>query len=184
LSSDAEEALGDVPRYLDVDSTPVLTQVAGHTAVLVGAYQGGVFALDAETGNQIWSNPGVQSVTDVTLWSQAAHTATDGTPYPARELLIANTGTTGLWALDTQTGEDLWRRDLPGGGTSRPAVLLGALFFTTTHHGAFLLSPLGGAIIDGVHTGAGFSMPPVAAGHRAFVLSNSGELLAFSVATP
>ncbi len=184
LAAEAEQTLGDIPKYLDVDTTPVLADVNGATSIVVGAYQGGVFALDPATGNQLWSNPAVLSVTDVTPWHQAAHQGEDGEQFPERKLLIASTGTTGLWALNPNDGSELWRRDLPAGGTSKPAFLLGAMLITTTSHGAFLVSPLQGAVIDGVHTEIGFSMAPAAYGNRAYVLSNSGELLAFSVASP
>src|SRR5690606_33581698 len=70
LTAEAEQALGQVPKYLDVDTTPELVEVKGVPAIVVGSYEGGVVALRADNGNQLWSNPGVLSVTDVTLWHQ------------------------------------------------------------------------------------------------------------------
>jgi hypothetical protein len=46
------------------------------------------------------------------------------------------------------------------------------------------MSPIDGSVIDGLSTGAGFSMAPAAFGLHAFVLSNSGSLLARHVTTP
>lgn len=184
LAAEAEQSLGDVPKYLDVDTTPIEANVGGVQAIIVGSYEGGVFALDMNSGDQLWSNPSVLSVTDVTLWEQPAHTDEAGTMYPERRMLIASTGTTGMWALNPDNGEEIWHRSLPDGGTNRPAFILGAMLVTTSKRGAFLVYPLNGSVIDGVHTSVGFSMAPSTAGQRAFVLSNNGELLAFSVPRP
>src|SRR5690606_211558 len=70
LAAEAEHTLAEIPTYLDVDTTPVATRIAGSNVVIFGSYQGGVFALEAETGLQIWSNPGVLGVSDLELWEQ------------------------------------------------------------------------------------------------------------------
>lgn len=184
LSAEAEQALGQVPEYLDVDTTPAAATVGGVQAVLVGSYAAGVYALHAETGNQLWANPAVRGVTDVTLWEQPAHTDAQGLRYPERRIVIASTGTTGLWGLDAETGEEIWRRDAPAEGVHAPAFIAGAMLVTTTDRGVFLLSPLDGAVIDGIHTGLGFAAPVASFGHRAFALSNGGELLALGVNGP
>ena len=41
-----------------------------------------------------------------------------------------------------------------------------------------------GAIIDGIHTQAGFSMPATTVGQRAFILSDTGLFMALSVPRP
>ncbi len=184
LSAEAEQALGQVPEYLDVDTTPTAAAVNGAQAVLVGSYAAGVYALHAETGNQLWVNPAVRGVTDVTLWEQPPHTDAQGQRYPQRRIVIASTGTTGLWGLDPDTGEELWRRDAPAEGVHAPAFIAGAMLVTTTNRGIFLLSPLDGAVIDGIHTGLGFAAPVASFGHRAFALSNGGDLLALGVNAP
>ena len=50
--------------------------------------------------------------------------------------------------------------------------------------GLFLLSPLGGELIDGVHFADGSSMTPAAYGSRAFVMTNGGALLGLHVIPP
>jgi outer membrane protein assembly factor BamB len=158
--------------------------IAGRPAVIVGSYEGGVFALDGETGDQIWSNPGVLGVTHLSLWQQPAHQDTKGQLHPSRTYIIASTGTTGLWAVDPVTGDELWQRDLPSGGVSKPAFVSGAMLVSDSAHGVYLVSPLNGGIIDGFHTEIGACAPPVAYGQRAFVMTNSGRLLALSVSAP
>lgn len=185
LSAEAEEALGDVPRYLDVDTTPVAGTIDESPAVYVGSYDGGVFALDADSGAKIWGRNEVTGVHELVLWHEPAHQRRGGGPeQPARDLLLAATGTSGLWALDPRTGEEAWHRPLPDGGVSPPVPIVGAFLVSTTLHGLFLVSPVDGSVIDGIHTGAGFSMAPAVYGRRAFILSNSGNLLALHVTPP
>ncbi len=185
LSAEAEEALGDVPKYLDVDTTPIADVIDESPVVFVGSYDGGVYALDADSGSKVWGRSEVTGVSDLVLWREAAHAPRDGGPLvPARNLLLASAGTTGLWALDPRTGEDVWHRPLPDGGVSAPVPIAGALLVTTTLHGLFLVSPLDGSVIDGIHTGAGFSMAPAAYGLRAFVLSNTGNLMSLHITPP
>jgi hypothetical protein len=100
---------------------------------------------------------------------------------PARKLLIVSTGTSGLWALDPVSGNEVWHREVPLGGTSRAVPMLGRLMFSTTQQGCSLLSPLDGRVIDGIHTGEGFSMAPSVYGERAFIVSNGGRFYSFVV---
>lgn len=184
LAAEAEQALGEVPKYLDVDTTPRAVTVGGTDAIVVGSYAGGVTALVMETGNQLWFNNAVLGVTDVSIWRQRAHTDATQRVHNEKNYVIASTGTTGLWALEVETGHVVWRRDLPDGGTSSPAFISGAMLVSTTRHGLFLISPLDGAIIDGIHTQAGFSMPARSLGQRAFILSDTGQFMALSVPRP
>jgi outer membrane protein assembly factor BamB len=186
LSADAEQVLGEVPQYLDVDTTPVAGLVDESPAVYLGSYQGGVYALDAVSGAQLWANHDARGVTELSLWTQPAHTARDGEgpDVESRSLLLASTGVSGMWAIHPNDGSTVWSRRLPDGGVSAPAPIAGALMFTTTLHGIFLMSTLDGGIIDGIHTGAGFSMAPATHGRRAFVLSNSGRLMSLHVTPP
>ena len=186
LSAEAEQTLGDVPQYLDVDTTPVADVIDAGAVIYVGSYAGGVFALDAESGTQLWSNPGVAGVSELVLWQQPAHRPRkgDGPERPERKLLLAATGTTGLWALDPETGREVWRRHLPDGGVSAPVPVMGALLVSTTQLGIFLLSPLDGSIIDGIHLADGSSVTPAAHGRRAFALTNGGYFMSLSITPP
>jgi outer membrane protein assembly factor BamB len=186
LAAEAEQTLGDVPKYLDADTTPVPAELEAGPVVFVGSYEGGVFALDAETGTPVWSNPAVAGVSELLLWQQAAHPRRSGRgpERPARSLLIAGTGTTGLWALDPESGREVWRRTLPSGGVSAPVPMLGALMVSATRLGVFLLNPLDGRLMDGVHTGEGVSGTPAVYGRRAYVVTDGGRLLSFLASPP
>ena len=186
LSAEAEQALGDIPTYLDVDTTPVGAMIDAGAVVFVGSYQGGVFALDAETGTTVWSNPAVLGVSEVTMWTEPAHAPTDGPgpEIPEKKLLLASTGTTGLWALDPETGKEQWRSSLPKGGVSAPVPIQGALLVSASQLGVFLVSPVDGSVIDGIHMADGSAATPAAFGRRAFVLSNNGHLISIHVMPP
>jgi outer membrane protein assembly factor BamB len=186
LSAEAEQWLGEIPEYLDADTTPLAGFVQGMPVVYVGSYAGGVFALDADTGSQVWSNPAVGGVTKLTAWSQPAHSRPDPAEpeVPERRLLIAGSGTTGLWGLDPDDGSDIWRRTVPAGGVSVPVPVEGALLVTASQLGVFLVSPTDGGLIDGLHTGDGVSTRPAVHGRRGFVVTNHGDLVSLLVGSP
>jgi outer membrane protein assembly factor BamB len=186
LTAEVEQSLGDLPTYFDVDTTPVPDVIESGPVVFVGSYTGGVWALDADSGTQVWANNSIESVSSVVMWREPAHPARDGIgpEVPERKLLIVSSGTSGLWALDPETGRDEWRRELPDGGVSAPVVVNGALLVNTTKLGVFLLSPIDGSIIDGIHLTDGSSHTPAAYGNRAFVVSNSGDLMSLYIAKP
>lgn len=184
LAAEVEATTGETPPYLDVDTTPVPDTIAKGPVVFIGSYAGGAFALDAENGTQVWSNPAVLGVSDLVAWSEPARTSATGLLVPERRLLLAASGTTGLWALDPETGAEVWRRAMPTGGVSAPVPIAGALLVSTTRLGVFLLSPVGGELIDGIHMADGSAMTPAAFGTRAFVLTNAGSLLALRVTPP
>ncbi len=184
LAAEAEQS-GDV-RYLDVDTTPIPARIDSGNVIFVASYSGGVFALDAENGTRAWVNDKARGVTELLLWEEAAHAPREGKgpEIPARRMLIASSGRTGLWALDVTDGHTLWRRNLPEGGITAPVPVAGALLVGTTRYGIFLFSPIEGALIDGIETGSGFAMTPAAHGNKAFVLTNGGALLGLSVLAP
>ncbi len=187
LAAEAEQSAGgDVPRYLDVDTTPLFDRVASGAVVYVASYSGGAFALDAENGTRVWANDKVTGANSLVMWEQPSHPRRDGDgpDYPARKLLLASSGLTGLWALDPNDGHTVWRRNLPEGGMTAPEPIEGALLVGTTRYGLFLFSPLDGGVIDGIATGNGFAMTPAAYGRRAFVMSNGGGFLGLSVVPP
>lgn len=185
LSAEAEQTLGELPQQLDVDTTPVPDQIDQGAVVYVGSYAGGVFALDAETGTQVWTNPGVVGVSDLYLWNEPPRPRQADEPEPAaRKILIASSGTTGLWGLEPSSGKELWRRSLPFGGVSAPVPMVGALLVSASQLGVFLISPLGGELIDGIHVADGVSMMPAVHQNRAFVLTNGGSFLSLHVANP
>ncbi|MET0414040.1 MAG: PQQ-binding-like beta-propeller repeat protein [Polyangiaceae bacterium] len=185
LTALAEQGMEEQPTYLDVDTTPVPDVIDDQPVVFVASYEAGVYALSADVGSRVWGNDTVLGASELLLWQQPSYTPKGGgPPIPARKLLIVSTGTTGLWALDPVTGREIWRRPMPDGGASRAVPMMGTLMVSTTRQGLFIVSPLDGRIIDGIHTGDGFSMPPAVYGRRAYILSNHSRLLSIQVTPP
>jgi outer membrane protein assembly factor BamB len=194
LSAEAEQSHGaEALRYLDVDTTPIPDDLGAQGHVIFAAgFAGGVYALDQERGVTVWKNEKATGVTDLTLWKERAHVPRRGSadyvrggpPSPAREVLLASSGTTGLWGLEPSTGKTLWRIPLPEGGVTAPVGISGAVLTGTTKYGAFLISPVDGRVIDGFDLGTGFSQAPAAYGSRAYLLSNAGTLMAIQIDPP
>jgi glucose dehydrogenase len=186
LAGEAEQALGEAPRYLDVDTTPVFDTIGAGTVIYVASYAGGVTALAADSGARVWVNDRTVGVTDIALFSQPSHPPSDGIgpAVPARKLVLAASGTTGLWGLSPEDGREVWRRDLPEGGISEPVPIAGAVMVSTTRYGLFLVSPLDGGLIDGIGMSGGLAMTPAVYGERAYVVSNEGTLLGVQVVPP
>jgi outer membrane protein assembly factor BamB len=194
LSAEAEQSKGtEGLRYLDVDTTPVPDDLGSLGRVIfVASYSGGVFALDEDRGSVLWRSDEATGVTELTMWRELEHSTrmpglsdVDRPPLvPKRELLLASSGPTGLWALEPATGKTVWRVPIPEGGITAPVPIMGALLVGTTHYGAFLLSPRNGRAIDSFDLGSGFSQTPAAFGDRAYLLTNAGTLVGIEVSRP
>lgn len=187
LTAEAEQSLGgELPRYFDVDTTPIAARIASGPVVFVASYAGGVFALDAEDGSRAWVNDKARGVTDISLWTQPAHRprSGEGPEVAAKTILFAASGVTGLWALNPEDGSTLWRKSIPEGGISAPVPFAGAMLVSSTRYGVFLMSPLDGGVIDAIETGGGYAMTPAAYERRAFVMSNQGAFLALHINAP
>jgi outer membrane protein assembly factor BamB len=191
LAGEAESAAGgETPRYLDVDTTPIVDELPSGRVIYVAGYAGGVYALGADSGAPVWKNEQATGVTDLFLWHEAAHTPNPRGPdrglpmVPDRKYVIAASATSGLWALEAATGKKVWDIPIPDGGVTAPAALSGALLVGTTRYGLFLVSPIDGRVIDGIDLGTGFSQAPAAFGNRAFAITNSGTILGLAVNAP
>jgi outer membrane protein assembly factor BamB len=193
LSAEAEQTLGNAPRYLDVDTTPLIGELPSGRVIYVASYAGGVFALDAKSGSRVWMNDKAIGATELLLWREAAHESREevdtpggaGLPrVPARRILIVSSGVSGLWGLDPVTGRKLWRVPLPEGGITKAAPIAGALMVGTTQYGLFLMSPLDGRPIDGIDLGTGFAETPAAYGNRGYIMSNAGTFLGIVIDDP
>lgn len=168
-------------QYFDIDTTPVVIA----DRVYVANVATGVFALDATAGTTVWRRAEAEGVSWLTHFSEPAHQDPEtGAEVPARSLLIAGSGTTGLWALDPKTGEVRWRRQGPRGTLGHPVTLAGALLVTSSKLGLFLFEPQQGRAIDGIDPGTGFASGAAAFGNKAFVLTNGGVLLGLEVVPP
>ena len=105
--------------YEESDIGPNGVNVVG--GQVFGATQTRAFALDAETGRQLWSTPVAQNESDAI---DMAPGVADGTVYVSTA--VKGAGAVGtLWALDAATGRTKWRwRQVPADLWGRPDVKL------------------------------------------------------------
>lgn len=185
LAGEAESASSEAVKYLDADTTPVVAQTSQGALAYVGTYAGGVYGLDVSSGARVWGNERIRGVSEIALFSEPPHKPKDGgSTIPGRRMLLAASGTSGLWALDLEDGKEIWHRSLPESGVSMPVQIAGAIAIGTTRHGLFLVSAVDGAVIDGLDNGSGFFSSPAAFGRRLFALTNSGHLLSVHLDAP
>jgi outer membrane protein assembly factor BamB len=185
LTAEAEQTktgAGEEARYLDVDTTPVIARVGNDELLLVASYEGGVFALDAKSGTQVWRNEAAKGVTELTLWEGTMRSVRGADR--KRQMLIASSGLTGMWGIKPSDGSEVWRRELPTGGITAAEPWGGALLIGTTRYGMFLVHPLDGAVLDGVAGGGSFAATPKSHGLHAYALSNEGVLVALGLTPP
>jgi outer membrane protein assembly factor BamB len=107
-----------------------------------------------------------------------------GSKAALHRVLIASSSLSGLWGINPDDGKELWRRDVPSGGITAAAAIEGAALVGTTRYGVFLVSPLDGGVIDGIHSGGAFAAAPATRGTHAFLLSNEGVLFGLHVEAP
>ncbi len=190
LSAEAEQAGGEAPRYLDVDTTPVVDEHPQGRVVYVSSYAGGVYALDAQSGARVWSNDKAIGVTDLVLYRDPPHKPNpngpdaNGPTAPERKILIASSATSGLQGLDPYTGRVLWRDKVPEGGITAPVPVAGAILVGSSRYGLFLMSPRNGKVIDGIDLGSGFAQTPAAYAGRAYAMTNAGTFIGVAIAPP
>jgi outer membrane protein assembly factor BamB len=180
----AVEQTRDALSYWDADATPVVAVIDGEPLVFAASYEGGVFALGADSGMQHWHNDGATGVTELVLWQGPSRQPPKDGKAVTHQRLIASSGLTGVWALSPGDGAEQWRRDLPAGGVTRAVAWEGALLVGTTRYGVFLFNPLDGGVLDGVHSGGAFAGAPATFGRQSFILSSGGTLWGFEVTPP
>lgn len=184
------ERLGESQRYFDVDTTPVLADVPQGRVIFVASYAGGLFELDAESGTRLANDDKVTGVTGLMMYRDAEHSPhpmgpdKGGPRVPARQILIASSASTGIWAIDPATRRVLWRDPIPEGGATMAVQVAGAIAVGTTRYGMFLIDVLDGRAIDVVDLGTGFSATPAAYGNRLYAMSNGGTFIGVGVDPP
>jgi polyvinyl alcohol dehydrogenase (cytochrome) len=132
-------------RDYDFGASPVLLTLAtGKDVLLAGQKSGAVFGIEPDTGNVLWrTQVGVGGFLGGVEWGMAS----DGARlYVANaDVLTAENGRSGLFALDPATGKDLWYKPSPRVGcrwhggipcfnaqSAAPSAVPGVIFAGTT----------------------------------------------------
>ena len=148
--------------FADVDVTPLL--VDGGKALITASYNGGLFKLDAETGQKVWSQP----LTRVSGLIEAQ----DG-------LLVASLGSGQVAGVYAANGKVRWRYKVGKGYPTVPVDLGQNLVGVGVSQGPFTVLEAGsGRPVQLVAPGSGgMSVPPTVRDRDVVVLTNGGLLV-------
>ncbi|PTL85879.1 PQQ-binding-like beta-propeller repeat protein [Vitiosangium sp. GDMCC 1.1324] len=154
-----EKALapGGATQFLDVDTTPALDE-SGH--VFAASYAGGLYSLDAETGDVVW-NSVAQGITSVIVHAG----------------VVVATGDDRMDAYLADSGRQLWSQTLQERAALEP-VLVKGMILVPAQRSLLFVDPRTGRSHMAWNPGEGVSAPPRVVGAKAYVLSNNGYLYA------
>ncbi|MGB5811682.1 MAG: PQQ-binding-like beta-propeller repeat protein [Polyangiales bacterium] len=160
---DVELRPGNLPRFLDIDTTPVL-----HEGTLyVASFTAGLYALDATSGTLQWRDPKITAVT--------------GLAVTGRVLIVAS-ARRGVFMMDLLSREILWEKSPERGAPTRPVVTpTGTVLYGETLGSLLMLALSDGREVARAEGGFGFSAMPVVSGGFGGALSNGGRFLLLRV---
>ncbi len=158
-------------RIGDVTGGPV----AVGNRIYAGNHSGRIVALDAETGERIWT----------------AREGALGPVWPAGDSIFSVTDLNELVRIDTRDGSVIWAVDLPKFVKDKPRkrgavyaqygpILAGGRIIVASNDGYLrFFSPESGALTASVPVPGGATSAPVVAGTALYVMGAKGELHAF-----
>ena len=158
-SLDVELRPGNVPQFLDVDTTPVLRR----GTLYVASFTAGLYALDAISGTVQWRDAAFTGVTGLAM---------------AGRMLVISSARRGLSLMDLRTREVQWEKAPERGAPTAPIVTeTGTVIYGETRGSLLALSLADGREIARAEGGAGFSATPAVLGGFGGALSNGGRFL-------
>ncbi|MCA9582570.1 MAG: PQQ-binding-like beta-propeller repeat protein [Myxococcales bacterium] len=150
------------PRYVDVDTTPLLVD----GVLWVASFAGGLYGLAPSSGSVLWHDSERTGIVGMT---------------EARDMVIVSSGDEGLAALTRDDRRVIWSHEAERGGYGLP-VVIGDTILVAEDRGPFVSMDLfSGEETGRIETGFGFAARAAVAGGLGFILSNGGTLLAFSI---
>jgi outer membrane protein assembly factor BamB len=156
---DVDRRPGNVPQFLDVDTTPVLVR----GTLYVASFTAGLYALDPSNGTVEWRDATFQGVTGLA---------------PAGRMLVIASARRGISLLDLRTRLVQWEKAPERGAPTAPVVTeTGTVLYGETQGSLLALSLSDGREIARAEGGAGFSATPSAMGHLGGAMSNGGRFL-------
>ncbi|MEM7434020.1 MAG: PQQ-binding-like beta-propeller repeat protein [Myxococcota bacterium] len=154
---------GNLPRFLDIDTTPVLYE----GTLFVASFTAGLYALDAVSGTLEWRDPKLTAVT--------------GLAVAGRTLVIAS-ARRGVLMMDLRSREVLWEKSPERGAPTPPVVTeRGTVLYGETQGSLLALALSDGREVARAEGGFGFSAVPVVSGGYGGALSNGGRFLLLRV---
>lgn len=160
---DLERRPGNVPQFLDVDTTPVLIR----GTLYVASFTAGLYALNPISGTVEWRDAEIKAVT--------------GLAGAGRMLVIAS-ARTGLSLMDLRTREMQWSKAPERGAPTAPVVTeTGTVIYGETQGSLLALALSDGREVARAEGGSGFSATPTAIGQFGGAISNGGRFLCLRI---
>jgi outer membrane protein assembly factor BamB len=144
-------------QFADVDTAPVLDEEG---RLYAASYSGGLYALEAETGEVLWSTA-AQGITSLLV----------------RKGVVIATGDDRLDAYLGETGRLLWSRNLEDRAGHAPVLVKGMLL-VPAQRSLLFVDPTTGQAQVAWDPGEGVSATPRVGNSTVYVLSNNGYLYA------
>ncbi|RTR01999.1 outer membrane protein assembly factor BamB [Halomonas nitroreducens] len=158
------EGRSEIERLVDLAGQPILTQDG---RLFVTSYNGRLVALEATTGEILWSR-------DVSSYR---------TPVLVGDFLFVVDEASHLVALNAGNGEELWRLEaLEGRGLTDPAFADGRLVLGDFEGYLHFIDAREGALVGRTEIdGSGISVRPLTDGRRVYALADDGSLEALEL---
>lgn len=148
-----------VPRFRDVDTTPVLVG----ERLYVASFAAGLYALDPESGTVLDRDA---TQTGITALAKAGETG-----------ILTVSADLGISLFEAGAREPTWTKAIDRGAPSRPVITSGNLVLYGESVGSLIVLELAtGHEVGRFESGFGFVAQPSASGNLAAVVSNSGTL--------
>jgi outer membrane protein assembly factor BamB len=158
-SVDIELRPGNVPQFLDVDTTPVMVR----GTLYIASFTAGLYALNARSGTVEWRDAAFQGVTGIAA---------------AGRMLVISSARQGVSLLDLRTREVQWKKSPERGAPTAPIVTEhGTVIYGETQGSLLALALSDGREIARAEGGSGFSATPTAKGAFGGAISNGGRFL-------
>jgi outer membrane protein assembly factor BamB len=149
-------------NLVDADASPV---VVGST-VVAASVAGGMYGIDVESGNVLWTRPDLLRVTGLAQ---------------ANDLVYAARVGVGLTAVDPRSGNVLWTSRFGTGVLQDPLVFDDLMVISDSVAGLFVVSTADGRVMQRVDQREGFFARPSAHAGYLLVIGNRGTLYAMSI---
>ncbi|MBY6109557.1 outer membrane protein assembly factor BamB [Halomonas sp. DP1Y21-3] len=156
--------MNDINRLVDLAGQPVLTPDG---RLFVTSFNGRLVALNAQSGETLWSTP-----------LSSYHT-----PVLVGETLYVVDEASRLIAFDANSGNELWRlEDLYGRSVTAPAFADGRIVLGDAEGYVHFIDASSGRLVGRTHIdGSGISVRPLTDGKRVYALANDGSLEALDI---
>lgn len=169
----------DIGRGSSDDAQLLATPVVADGRIYTVDVAGQVMAIDAGTGDSVWSTRLVSKEEDEVAMAGGGLAVADGRLY-------ATTGFADVVALDAKTGRELWRRGLNGPIRAAPTIFRGRVFVVTIANELHALDARDGRVLwthIGITETAGLlgGASPTADESVVIAAYSSGEVVALRI---